>query len=99
MSDSDDVSVIHDEAARRFVVGSGDEVALLQYRESPGRITFLHTEVPEAFRGRGIAQRLAHAGLEHARARGLEVIPLCPFVRAYLEKHREYASLVAKPPA
>lgn len=96
MNDSSDVAVVHDATAQRFVVEAGDAVALLQYRQRPGRITFVHTEVPEALRGRGIAQRLAHAGLEHAKAQGLEVVPWCPFVREYLEKHPEYQELVVR---
>ena len=52
-----------------------------------------HTEVPESLRGRGIAQRLARAALEYAREQGLAVVPNCPFVRAYIRKHPEYASV------
>jgi predicted GNAT family acetyltransferase len=47
-------------------------------------------------RGRGIAQLLAHAGLEYAKTHRLEVVPVCPFVKSYLEKHPEYQELVAE---
>ena len=87
-------TVIHDPGAQQFRVAAGTEAAVLQYRLTPGRITFLHTFVPEVFRGQGIAPRLAHAGLEHAKARGLRVVPLCPFVRSYIAKHPEYQTLV-----
>lgn len=90
----DEVTVIHDPAAQQFRAGAGAETAVLHYRSTPGRITFLHTEVPEALRGQGIGQRLAHAGLEHAKAEGLRVKLICPFVRSYVEKHREYQPLV-----
>jgi predicted GNAT family acetyltransferase len=89
-----DVAVVHDTVARQFRVGGGDEAAVLQYTSAPGRITFLHTFVPDALRGRGIAGALARAGLEHAKAEGLGVVPFCPFVRSYLEKHPEYQALV-----
>jgi predicted GNAT family acetyltransferase len=75
-------------------VPAGEQVAVLQYRLTPGRITFLHTDVPEALRGQGIAHKLAHAGLEHAKAEALGVVPLCPFVRSYLTKHPEYGALL-----
>lgn len=88
------VAVEHDTIAEQFRVGSGDDTAVLQYRRDPHAITFLHTEVPEAFRGQGIAQKLAHAGLEYARQQGVNVIPLCPFVNAYIRKHPEYQSMV-----
>jgi predicted GNAT family acetyltransferase len=95
MSEAPDAVVVeHDTTARQFGVGSGDQRAVLQYRRDPRAITFLHTEVPEAFRGQGIAQKLAQTGLEFARSEGLNVIPLCPFVNAYIKRHPEYQSLV-----
>lgn len=94
MDPRDEVVVENDTAAEQFRVGSGEDVAVLQYRRDPHAITFLHTEVPEAFRGQGIAQKLAHAGLEYARVQGVNVIPLCPFVNAYIRKHPEYQALV-----
>jgi predicted GNAT family acetyltransferase len=96
MSDAPpEIRVVHDAAAQQFRVGEGADAAVLQYRRSDARITFLHTLVPEAWRGRGIAQKLAHAGLEHAKAEGLGVVPICPFVQSWLKKHPEYQSLVA----
>ena len=95
MSDAEpEVRVVHDADAQRFRAGEGEGAAVLQYRLTPGRITFLHTLVPEVLRGQGIAQKLAHAGLEHARAEGLRVVPICPFVQSYVKKHPEYQTLV-----
>jgi predicted GNAT family acetyltransferase len=48
-----------------------------------------HTEVPESLRGKGVGGALAKAGLAFARAQGLPVVVRCPFVRAYLQKHRD----------
>ena len=94
---SSDAAVTHDISAQRFLVGEGPEAAVLQYRRSEGRVDFLHTVVPEAFRGQGIAQKLAHAGLEWAKAERLRVTPTCPFVQSYLRKHPEYQPLVDAP--
>ena len=88
------IAIVHDTGEQQFRVGEGKDAAVLQYRLTPGRISFMHTLVPEAFRGQGIAQRLAHAGLEHAKAEGLRVVPICPFVQSYLKKHPEYQPLV-----
>ena len=96
MSAAPQVTVVHDAALRQFRVGDDDDAAVLQYRSAPGRITFLHTLVPEAFRGQGIAQKLAHAGLEYAKAERLGVVPYCPFVQSYLRKHPEYQALVVR---
>ena len=81
----------------RFEIRIGEEVAFLSYRRSGTTITLVHTEVPDSLRGRGLGDRLAQAALEHAREQGLMVIPVCPFVKAYITKHPEYASLVAGP--
>jgi len=48
-----------------------------------------HTFVPDALRGRGIAQALAARLIEDARAKGQRIVPLCPFVRAYAMKNKE----------
>jgi predicted GNAT family acetyltransferase len=92
--DPGEVAVEHDAAAQRFVARLGGETAVLQYRRFPTRIVFVHTEVPAAFRGHGVADTLAHAGLEYARAQHLTVVPLCPFVAAYIQRHPEYQELV-----
>ena len=68
--------------------------ALAAYRLKPGVITFTHTEVPKELGGRGIGSQLAKGALDQARERGLKVVPLCPFIKAYIEKHPEYADLL-----
>ena len=60
----------------------------------PDRIVFNHTEVDDAFEGHGVGSRLARAVLDEARSRGLGVNPVCPFIRAYIDQHQEYADLV-----
>jgi predicted GNAT family acetyltransferase len=77
----------HREASRFEAVVDG-EVAFLQYERRPNAFVFLHTEVPESLRGRGIASQLAQVGLQSARAEGLPIVVRCPFVQAYLKKHR-----------
>jgi uncharacterized protein len=64
------------------------------YRVRPGLIAFVHTEVEEQFQGHGFADRLIRFALEDARARGLVVLPFCPFVKAFIERNREFVTLV-----
>jgi predicted GNAT family acetyltransferase len=91
----DDALVVeNDEKARQFQIRVEGQVALIQYAYSDGSIVFVHTEVPPALEGRGIAGKLARAALEYAREHKLSVIPRCPFVAAYIRKHPEYQSLV-----
>jgi uncharacterized protein len=83
--------VKHNIAEGQFEMTVENETALLQYRQSGGAIRLLHTEVPEALRGRGLAKQLTRAALDYAHFNHLKVIPICPFVKAYMEKHPEAA--------
>ena len=87
MVDSAPSPVIDHRAASRFELVKDGEVAFLTYTRMGDSITFLHTEVPPALRGRHLADELARAGLAAARADGLRVVAVCPFVQAYLRKH------------
>ncbi|HUA90269.1 MAG TPA: GNAT family N-acetyltransferase, partial [Steroidobacteraceae bacterium] len=66
-----------------------------EYVLGPGTITFTHTRVPESLRGHGIGTHLIEAGLRLARARGLKVIPVCPFFRDYLRTHPQQQDLMS----
>jgi predicted GNAT family acetyltransferase len=72
----------------------GETVGFTAYSTRPGLIAFVHTEVDERLRGRGLADRLIRFALEDARTRGLAVLPFCPFVKAFIERHREFEALV-----
>jgi predicted GNAT family acetyltransferase len=72
----------------------GEVVGFTVYRVRPGLIAFVHTEVDERLQGRGLADRLIRFALQDARARGLAVLPFCPFVKAFIERHREFVTLV-----
>jgi predicted GNAT family acetyltransferase len=88
--------VKNNEAAGRFELAADGQTGVLTYRLKPRSIVLVHTEVPEKLQGQGIAGKLAAAGLEFARQKGLTVIPLCPFVVGYLKRHQEYLDLVQK---
>ena len=74
----------------------GDLAGFVAYRLRPGLIAFIHTEVDDAFEGHGIGSALVGEALEDARRRGLEVLPFCPFVNSYMQKHHEYVDLVSE---
>jgi predicted GNAT family acetyltransferase len=83
--------VTHNEAKGQFEIALGHEKALLQYRRTDHSITLIHTEVPQASRGRGLGEQLIRAALDYAHFNQLKVVPVCPFVKGYLEKHPEAA--------
>jgi predicted GNAT family acetyltransferase len=86
-------TVVHNEAAHQFEIPNDEGRVLLRYVKRGDVLDLLHTEVAEQFEGRGFASALARAALDYARANSLKVIPTCPFVRKYLERHPEYADL------
>jgi predicted GNAT family acetyltransferase len=90
----DAISVTNNEAEHQFEARVDGQLAVLVYNRNGDRIVFTHTLVPEVLEGRGIASVLARTALEDARARRLRVVPLCPFVRGYIERHPEYRTLV-----
>lgn len=80
----------------RFVLELDDGEAELTYRRvSDTVLDFVHTYVPPAARGAGIASRLVTEGFEYAREHGYTVIPSCPYVAAFVRKHGEYHDLIA----
>jgi len=77
----------------RFELDADGHIAFSNYRRSEGVLTILHTEVPKQLEGRGIGSALVRGLLDIARAQGLKVNALCPFVKGYLDHHSEYADL------
>ena len=73
----------------------GELVGVLSYALGSGVITHRHAEVRPSRGRRGLGSQLARFALDDARARGLTVKPLCPFVAAFIVRHPEYEDLVA----
>jgi uncharacterized protein len=72
----------------------GGVVGFAEYRRGQGVIAFVHTELDPAHDGAGLGTLLVRAALDSARAQGLAVLPICPFVRSFIDSHREYLELV-----
>lgn len=78
----------------RFEIARDGQVAYLEYNLAGKVLQLIHSEVPEALRGHGLASELAQSALEWARANDVKVDVICPSVAAYLENHPEYSDLV-----
>ncbi len=90
------VTVADAPARSRFEISvDGALAGFAVYRLGPGRITFVHTEIDEAYAGQGLGGKLARSALDDVRARGLAVRPDCPFIAGWIAKHADYADLVA----
>ncbi|HKC21259.1 MAG TPA: GNAT family N-acetyltransferase [Gaiellaceae bacterium] len=81
------------EQSRFELIDGAELVGEILYRRYPDRIVLVHTEVSPALEGQGLASRLVAGALDDIGAEGLRVVPVCPFVRAYLQRHPEYAEL------
>lgn len=85
----------HDAARSRFLVRVDGHANVCDYRRSGTAMQIVHTEVHPSLEGRGIAAALVAAAVAYARAEGLQVVPLCSYVRAWLRRHPEHADLLA----
>jgi hypothetical protein len=93
------LTIVDRPEARRFEAWLGAELAgFLDYRLAGTRRILVHTEVLEAFGGRGIGAALARHVLDGARAGGTRVTAKCPFIRSWLERHPDYAAIVTPDP-
>ncbi len=86
--------VKHNSTESRFQVEVESHLAVLEYKLDGSTIIFTHTGVPSALEGRGLGSQLVRAGLDHARAQGLSVVPRCSFVASYIQKKPEYQDLL-----
>jgi predicted GNAT family acetyltransferase len=88
--------VINNKAHHRYELEVEGHLATEHYELVGDVITFAHTDVPKALGGKGIGSKLVQGALDQVRADGLKLIPQCPFVKAWIDKHPDYADLVTQ---
>ena len=90
--------VVRDEPdASRYEARSGEDLAgFTMYDREDGLFVFTHTEVDPDAGESGLGSTLVRAALDDVRSRGGAVIPRCPFVRGWIERHPEYGDLVVR---
>lgn len=80
-------------ALNRFEVYEGDEIAgFAEYLDHGRQRIFHHTEIGERFGGKGLASKLIRTALTETSNAGLRVVPVCEFVRSYIDKHDDFAA-------
>jgi predicted GNAT family acetyltransferase len=90
-----DPTVVDVPEKHRFEVRvDGDLAGFANYREEGERVVFTHTEIDDAFEGHGLGSVLAKAALDEMRERGRTVVPQCPFIAKWIERHPDYTDLV-----
>jgi uncharacterized protein len=94
MSDGVEIRKVPDRHRFEILV-DGEQAGLCNYRDESERRVFIHAEIDPAREGQGLGGKLVAAALDATRAEGLAVVPDCPFVAAFIERHPDYADLVA----
>ena len=89
-----ELEIINNEVKPRFEAKLGDEFAFIDYRWQNGVIVFMHTFVPDAGQGKGIAGKLAGFALEYVKEKDLKMKLYCPYMRTYVNKHPEYKEFI-----
>ena len=93
-----DLSVTDVPEAGRYEARADDRVlGLAAYQRQGDRVVFTHTEVDPDAEGGGVGSTLVRGALDDVRARGLRAVPRCSFVRAWIDRHPDYADLVDPP--
>ena len=95
VGDNDTVRVRRNLVEHRYEAVVDDEVAgFTEYVERSGRYWFVHTEVDAAFDGAGVGSSLVRGALDDMRSNNALIVPICPFVAAWISRHPEYQDLV-----
>lgn len=90
------IEVRHNAAEGRFEVITEGLLSVADYQMRGGEMVMTHTFVPPELRGRGIAEKLVRAALEHAQREKLRVVPACSYVDSFIQRHREFQPLLAE---
>jgi len=89
-------TLFDNEEKKRFEFKLPEHTPFIEYIRTKDKIYLTHTEVPVALEGQGIGKELVRQALEDTKEKDLTLIPLCPFVAAYIKKNPEYKALVLK---
>ena len=81
-------------AEQEFELTIDGAVAIAAYQLEGDTIVFTHTQVPDRLAGHGVGSRLIRGALDQVRDRGLRVVPQCPFVADFIQRHPEYRDLL-----
>jgi len=88
-------TVQHHRVEQEYTLDAGGARAVAAYQREGDTLVFTHTAVPPEIEGQGVGGRLVRGALDDVRDRGWRVIPQCPFVRAWIDRHPEYRDLLA----
>lgn len=86
-------TISHNAALSRFETTVEGNLCVIDYRCEGENVYLTHVGVPPPVENRGIAGFLTQAALEWIRADGLNAVPICPYVVAWIRRHPEYRTV------
>jgi len=90
-------TVRNDPEAHRYEIREGDTLlGIAAYEHRGNTLVFTHTEVDQNSGRSGLGGTLVRAALDDVRSQGITIVPQCPFVRGWIERHPDYADLIAE---
>lgn len=91
-------TIIRDNPAEsRYEIWLDDEqVGFAVYKKSEEVIAFTHTQIDEGHEGQGLASKLVKYALDDVRTQNLPVLPLCPYVQRWIDRHPDYQDLLGE---
>jgi predicted GNAT family acetyltransferase len=95
---TNDYQIEHEEHATsgRYVLTIEGEESRLTYSRADGRMLITHTYVPSALRGRDLGLALVARAVADARAKGVKIVPICPFVALQIARRPEWQDVLAR---
>jgi predicted GNAT family acetyltransferase len=90
-----DIQLINNEAIHQFELFVDGQRSFIDYKIKGDKIFLIHTEVPEALQGQGIAEVLVEKAFNYIEEQNMEVVPLCAYVQVFLKRHPEWDRLIA----
>ena len=89
-------TVVHNSDKQRYEIHvDGILAGITEAHEDGEVVTFPHTKVFEQFEGQGLGSELVAGALDDVRVRGKKIVAQCPYVARFVEKHQDYADLIA----
>lgn len=89
-----EIPLVKNEEKKRFELEVDDHMAFIDYKEKESKITLTHTEVPLGLEGKGVGNSIVEKTLDYLEQNNYVLIPLCPFVFAYIKRNPEWKRII-----
>ena len=91
-----EIVISENKERKRFEAVVDGKTAFIEYIRAEDKVYLTHTEVPKELEGKGVASAMAKQVLQQIKSESLFLVPLCPFIAAYLKRHPEWREILAK---